>query len=522
MNTMKTILFRAAACAALFSAAAEPEGAAADAEFQPESVAEADGAEDAPRNDPLNAVVKLEVSKAEIDVLQPWRTDRRQADGSGAVIGDGRILTCAHCVSDATFIRIRKPNEDAIYHATVEFVGNDSDLALVRVEDPTFMSGVTPMEIGETPSAQAQVVAIGYPKGGRLVSFTRGIVSRVEDQTYSHSYKSLLAVQVDAAINPGNSGGPVLDLETGRIAGIAFQGDKEGESLGYMIPPDIIRQFLDDIADGRVDGVGGRRFSYLPMENESKRRAYGMEPGQTGVSVVHVDPSLGDSSLRAGDVLLEMGGYPVANNGNIRIEGNRIRSVFWPGYVRQIGDVLPAKVLRNGSVTNVSVTVSKRCWRTRQFLHDQKPDWFLIGGLAFTTMSFDLLGKNRTRYRESPWIEQTAPGEEMVVVCSTFPDPSIEGYLSWAGDRVDTVNGVKVLNLRHLAELVDGCTEEFLRFGMDEDNEYNVDLVVDAAQMREATRRVMERYAIPADRSEDLRVAPARNAAAADGRAPEE
>ena len=84
------------------------------------------------------------------------------------------------------------------------------------------------------------------------------------------------------------------------------------------------------------------------------------------------------------------------------------------------------------------------------------------------------------------------------------------------------MNGVKVLNLRHLAELVDGCTEEFLRFGMDEDNEYNVDLVVDAAQMREATRRVMERYAIPADRSEDLRVAPARNAAAADGRAPEE
>ena len=68
---MKTILFCAAAYAALFSAAAEPEGAAADAEFPPESVAEADGAEDAPRNDPLNAVVKLEVQTSEPDVFRP-------------------------------------------------------------------------------------------------------------------------------------------------------------------------------------------------------------------------------------------------------------------------------------------------------------------------------------------------------------------------------------------------------------------------------------------------------------------
>ena len=40
---------------------------------------------------------------------------------------------------------------------------------------------------------------------------------------------------------------------------------------------------------------------------------------------------------------------------------------------------------------------------------------------------------------------------------------------------------------------------------MDDNDEWNDDLVVDAAQMREATPRVMERYAIPADRSADLK-----------------
>ena len=230
-----------------------------------------------------------------------------------------------------------------------------------------------------------------------------------------------------------------------------------------------------------------------------------MKPGQTGVSVTHVDPTLGDGSLRAGDVLLEIGGYKVANNGNIRIEGNEIRSVNWPVYVRQLGETVPARVLRDGVEAEVSVPVSKRSWRIRPFLHDRKADWFLVGGLAFTTVSFDWLGQGRSRYREDPGDERKTPGEELVVLCSTFPDSSIEGYLGWAGCRVDTVNGVKVLNLRHLAELVDGCTDEFIRFGMDDNDEWNDDLVVDAAQMREATPRVMERYAIPADRSEDLR-----------------
>ena len=45
---------------------------------------------------------------------------------------------------------------------------------------------------------------------------------------YAHGQARLLGIQVDAAINPGNSGGPVLDLGSGKIAGIAFQGKDKG------------------------------------------------------------------------------------------------------------------------------------------------------------------------------------------------------------------------------------------------------------------------------------------------------
>ena len=46
--------------------------------------------------------------------------------------------------------------------------------------------------------------------GGDTMSITKGVVSRVEHQTYAYSGQSLLAIQIDAALNPGNSGGPAV------------------------------------------------------------------------------------------------------------------------------------------------------------------------------------------------------------------------------------------------------------------------------------------------------------------------
>ena len=81
-------------------------------------------------NDPINAVVKLEVTTAKSDVLCPWINHTDFSTGSGVVIDKGRILTCAHCVSDATYIRVRKQNEDMLYHAKVRFTDDDADLVV--------------------------------------------------------------------------------------------------------------------------------------------------------------------------------------------------------------------------------------------------------------------------------------------------------------------------------------------------------------------------------------------------------
>ena len=458
-------------------------------------------------NDPVNAIVKLEVSTAKSDILCPWENRTESSTGSGVVIDKGRILTCAHCVVDASYIRIRKQNEDTLYHATVLFVDDDADLALVKVEDPKFMVDITPLEIGETPHVQDDVLAVGYPIGGEDISYTRGIVSRIEDIRYSHGWTTLLGIQIDAAVNPGNSGGPVLDMKSGKIAGIAFQGkDREkSEALGYIIPPDIIRHFLADIRDGKVDGFPDIMFAWNQMESPVKRRYYKMGTGRTGVIVDHVDSVVGNDSIHTDDVILEVDGYKVSNNGKIRLQGGVARSLFYPLYIRQIGEKIPVKVFRKGAVVDTSIVAAKKNLRIRGWMYNARPDYFVYGGFVFTTVSYDYMVRTHADFHDDILKDKKFHDDELVVISFCFADKGIEGYLGAAESLVRSVNGVKVRNLRHLTELVDQCHDGFVCFGLDKDTEWDVKLIVDAKEMRETTTRVMKRNLIPADRSEDLR-----------------
>lgn len=64
------------------------------------------------------------------------------------------------------------------------------------VNDDTFWENLEALDIGGIPQLEEDVVVLGYPTGGDNISVTRGVVSRVDIQRYSHSGASLLAIQV--------------------------------------------------------------------------------------------------------------------------------------------------------------------------------------------------------------------------------------------------------------------------------------------------------------------------------------
>src|SRR5262245_39038929 len=138
----------------------------------------------------------------------PWEVSGvRPSSGSGFVIKGGLILTNAHVVSDARLLLLYLHNDPTPHKASAVVLGHDCDLALVHPDEPGLLEGVPALELGGLPALRSTVETYGYPAGGDQISSTRGVVSRIEINVYTHSgVDQHITVQTDAAINPGNSG----------------------------------------------------------------------------------------------------------------------------------------------------------------------------------------------------------------------------------------------------------------------------------------------------------------------------
>lgn len=233
------------------------------------------------------------------------------------------IMTNAHCVAEATFVQVEVQGMPDKVEAEVVAVSHQIDLALIRLADRALeaklQKALPRIKLGDDlPAYRDKVVTVGYPQGGQQISFTEGVVSRIDVMQMAHSGLPSLLVQTDAAINPGNSGGPVFADGSGRAIGVATQKISGGEGLGYVVPVPMIRQFLRDLADQRVDGIPNLGFTYQTLENEALRRRLGLREGETGIRVNEIARgSSADGLLRPDDVILEIAGDPVYNDGRI-------------------------------------------------------------------------------------------------------------------------------------------------------------------------------------------------------------
>ena len=459
----------------------------------------------------LNAVVRLNMVAAIPNYSVPWQTKGLMSGiGSGVVIDGKRILTNAHNVADTTFITVLKQNDDTPFEATVQAVDHECDLALLDVIDKSFFDDITPMEFGETPAVQTEVQVAGYPIGGLGVSVTQGIISRIEEVAYRHSDFTLMAAQLDAAINPGNSGGPVLYRN--RIVGIAFQGMRLKQNIGYMIPMEVIRHFLKDLENGKVDGFGNLSFQTMNLDNPDMRRSLKMRNGQTGVLVYEFKQGTSHDGLELNDVLLSIDGHKIANSGNVRRPGERPRSLTSIVRGKQIGEEVEFKVLRKGQERTLRMPVRKSMPLCPAHLYDIVPRYFILGGFIFTPLTGNLLDEilgmdpymgpdpfmndEVSQFRSYQKQYREKPDDEVVMLHSVLGDAVNIGFIDCHMMEVKKVNGEPVRNLQMLAEAVDKCKSQYITFTMQDGRPITLDI----QRLRNATPRILKRYRIAADR----------------------
>lgn len=447
-------------------------------------------------------VVRIFATTQRYDYACPWQSEAPdKGTGSGVVIGEGKVLTGAHVVANATFLQVQKVSEPNKMVARVVAICHDCDLALLEVDSPDFMEGVEAAEIGELPSLRDRVSVIGYPVGGEEISITEGVVSRIEVQRYSHSERQLLAVTVDAAINDGNSGGPVY--RKGKVVGIAFQALRDAENIGEMVPSNLIKKFLRGVEQNKQPEIPGLGILTQNLENPDLRAKVGLGD-RSGVLIVGVE--YGGSAwgtLRAGDALLSIDGHRIANNATVRY-AMRFRTTFDVILGDHfIGDRIEIEVLRDGKVFKCDIVLRGYATLVRRSQYDGSPRYFIFAGLVFQPLSLDYLRTWRDWWDKAPpeLLHEYYSGigkperHEVVVLTEVLDDESNVGYEDLDNESIVAVNGEHPRNMMHFVELVEGA-DSHLELVTSE----GCRIVLDLEHARDANVRILERYRISSDR----------------------
>jgi S1-C subfamily serine protease len=432
----------------------------------------------------------------------------QRAGGTGFVIKGKRIMTNAHVVSWGRQIIVHRYQDPKPYIADVEFVGHDCDLAVLRVEDKRFFDNLEPLDFGDLPRVRSAVLTYGYPAGGDEISYTRGVVSRIQLEPYAHiGNRQYLTVQTDAAINPGNSGGPVIQDD--HVVGVAFQGTPGLENTGFFIPLPVIDHFLKDIVDNQYDGFPQAGARVVPLQNPAYRTLLKLPDDGLGARVDSLLPiPSSEKLLKPDDVLLRIGQYSVASDATILYQGNRLSAALAFQFAQQ-GETVPIEVWRDGCKIELQLPVNIYDGdKAGGFQYTGLPRYFVYGGLVFTPLSLDYmrtLGRNAEQthndlyyelyYRRYENAAKARP--EPIVLASVLAD-AVNANVSTRGRMlVDKINGVRIEKLEDVIRATQTATN---RFDVIEFLPHHNFECLERAEVAKVNAAILKTYGLSSDR----------------------
>ncbi|KAG6515215.1 hypothetical protein ZIOFF_025600 [Zingiber officinale] len=424
------------------------------------------------------------------------------------MIGDGKLLTNAHCVEHGTQVKVKRRGDDTKYVAKVLARGIECDIALLAVESEEFWKGAEPLRFGQLPCLQDSVTVVGYPLGGDTISVTKGVVSRIEVTSYAHGSSDLLGIQIDAAINPGNSGGPAFN-DRGECIGVAFQvfRSEDTENIGYVIPTTVVSHFLDDYErNGKYTGFPSLGVLLQKLENPALRACLKV-PSNEGVLVRRVEPtSPANDVLKEGDVIVSFDGVQVGSEGTVPFRSTERIAFRYLISQKFSGDVAELGIIRDGTYMRVQTVLETRVHLVPFHIEGGQPSYLIVAGLVFTPLSEPLIEEEcedsiglkllaKARYSLARF-----KGEEIVILSQVLANEVNIGYEDMGNQQVVKFNGTPIKNIRHLAHLVDSCKDKYLIFEFED----NFLAVLDREAASTAGPLILQAYGIPGKRSSDL------------------
>lgn len=449
------------------------------------------------------SLVTVEITFNAHDAFQPWNNPTVSTRKHGLVVAPGDVLTTAQYLPTHTLVRLQKGGRGRWYDARVKWWDAQTNLALLTTEAPEFWDGLKPAELMTTVPAGPVFNLVRWREGNlesRRADFSRFIVS---EGALGFAPQMIMEVSTDIG---GRLGWAEIVERDGRVAGLTTYGTSR---LCGAMPASFIRRVLTAYRAGGFAGLGYFDFTWQPGSNPVLVTDLGLSGAPRGAVVNKPGKARGEAGLQAGDILLEIGGFAIDSEGDyldpdyghLQLENLATRAHF-------SGEKLPMKILRADKEMTLDYVIPEANFEKETVPREvfyAPPAYVVAGGLIFQPLSQAFLRGWGDDWRKNApfrleyyqYAEPPDGRKSLVVLSGVLPDDINLGYQDALMLVVDKVNGQTVATLTDLTGALAAPKDGVHRFEFMKGRGLQR-LILDAATLDAATKRVVEHYGIPA------------------------
>ncbi len=444
------------------------------------------------------SLVEIEVTRKTYNYKVPWIVGNAQTRKNGIVIDGSRILTTADGLSGQYLCRVRKGGQSRHYEARILWIDYFTNIALLEVGESEFWNGMRPVKLAAELPLTGDLTIYRW-RSGRIESRAAEII-RLYIGKSKTSYIRHLSLAVSSEISA--AGWAEVVIHNNRLIGLTSSGS---DNRLTILPAPFINFVLKGHERMETPGAAFFDFEWMDGKNPALPSSKGFDQPGLGVVITEIGKrGLSKNTLQPGDILYEIDGFPIDNDGKyidpdygrLSINGLATRSRF-------AGESIPMMVWRNGAAAGIDYRLPRADFDKSvipEQRYDSAPEYLVAGGLVFQPLTGPLLrslGQNKPLlldyYEEKPPVGQRGG---LVLLSMVLPDDYNRGYESARLLLIEEINGQAIESLQDVEEALKEPDNGYHRIRFMPDEALN-HMVLDASELPAATVRILQRYRIP-------------------------
>jgi len=211
--------------------------------------------------------------------------------------------------------------------------------------------------------------------------------------------------------------------------------------------------------------------------------------------------------LKAGDVITAIDGHPIQEDATTTYRKHEFTNYEYYVQLHQMGEKVALELIRDGKKLKVDVPLKNKAddlLLIRTYIYDKMPRYVILGGYVFSPLSRNLTVRVlRSRIDLIPYVNDfvSEKRREVVVLLRVLPSALSRGDYGYSYWPVEKIDGESFVDFNDFyRRLMEGKSSIVVL-----ENKRGERIMIDRKKALEMQKRILKKYNIEYDRSEDMR-----------------